>query len=248
MKKLFINWLDLIMTIFVTAYLILVGKQNIIYNDAIWLFLLYLLTLVITNAIKLLDDRHNSNANKINKINKRHKGNQSCENKKISQVLGNKKKEMYKQKPTYYKTKFKTDYEMCFSGIKFVIGMFITVILAIYTSLATNVDDNFREFSIAFFIDAYMLPFLLMLLGSFFTSKNFKKDGIDFFQTLCMNKKGKRSIIRGIFCSIVLVVFVFITLGYTINEFIMIKNDILTGIVELLILIVYLVYSLKSSV
>ena len=244
----YINKIDCMVTIAFTIALLIFGNLSF-YNDTIWLLIIYIMSLGFVNIVKYNDNIHNTKAKKLKIIKKRHKNNADVCNQKEKQILQtDKKMSKYRKNQASYETLFYTDYDVCFEGIKLILGLIVSCILAIISSCGKNIGQEFRDFSECFFIDAFLFPSLLIVILPYFSHKRISDSLKNIFHDMSINKKGKKNVIRGIVICLFAFIYLCIAVYFTMASFISFENNIFVTIISIICAVLFLIYSINSSI
>lgn len=226
------NKLDFVITVMVTIVLGMIGGLTWL-NDVYWVFLIYIVSLGLTNLNKLsIQKIDNKNAKKRGKFKKKHLDNpQSCI-KELPQRL--------KEIDNYF------NYDSCFAALKLLLGMLAIMVLAVLSSVWKNTSIKFAEFATYFYVDAFLLPLILIFVEAFKYGQSVGQAWKELFKTL-FYKNGKLKIFRGIFGLIALVFFTVFSIILTMKEFITYEYSVLVRIIIFIIGILFLIYSFYNS-
>lgn len=232
-KWYFPNIWDIVFIVIITIVLGVVGGLTW-SNDVYWVFLIYIISLGLTNINKLsIQKIDKKNAKKRQKFKKKHIDNpQSCI-KEIPQCL--------KEIDMYF------NYDSCFAALKLLLGTLATMVLAILSSIGKNMSIKFAEFATYFYVDAFLLPLILILIEAFTYKQSVGQAWKEFFNAL-FYKNGKLKLFRGIIGLIALIFFIVFSLILTMQEFIIYRYGVLVRIIIFIIGILFLGYSFYNSV
>lgn len=226
------NVWDFAITVIVTILLGVIGGLTW-SNDVYWVFLIYIVSLGLTNLNKLsIQKIDNKNAKKRKNFKKKHLDNPKSCIKELPQCL--------KEIDIYF------NYDSCFAALKLLLGMLATMVLAILSSIWKSTSIKFAEFTTYFYVDAFLLPLILILVEAFMYKQSVGQAWKELLKTL-FYKNDKLKIIRGIFGLITLIFFTVFSIMITMQEFITCKYGVLARIVFLIIGILFLVYSFYNS-
>ncbi len=232
MSKIYFPKIDFVITLVITIILEVVGGLTFL-NDAYWIFLIYIISLGLTNlnkfSIKKIDKK---NAKKRKKIQKKINDPKSPKNE-----MPNKLKEIDNN----------FDYDSCFNALKFIIGMLATIVLAIISTIGERKNVRFSEFVFSFCIDAFLLPFVLFSVDVFMYQNSIVEALKELIRTL-FYKNGKFNLFGGIIGLGTSIFFIILSLVFTMIEFITCQYDILVKVIIFLIGLSFLLYSFYNAV
>lgn len=195
---------DIIITVLVTLVLGCTGGFTW-KNDAFWILLIYIVSWGFTNLNKrsiIKMDRKNDKKRK--KFQKKHIQNPRSNKKELPHKLAG--------------IDERFDYDSCFQAIKLVLGMLVTVILAIISDVGRLSGTDFDEFAFYFYIDAFLLPLLIMLFEAFLYKQSPRQAIKEFLKTL-FYKNGKPAFMRGVLGLVALIILLVLALVCTMMEF-----------------------------
>lgn len=231
MIKIYFPKIDFVITLVITIILGAVGGLTFL-NDAYWVFLIYIISLGLTNlnkfSIKKIDKK---NAKKRKKIQKKIDDPKSPKNK-----MPNKLKEIDNS----------FDYDSCFNALKFIIGMLTTIVLAIISTIGERKNVRFSQFAFSFYIDAFLLPLVLIYVETFMYKNSIVKALKELIKTL-FYKNGKFNLFGGIIGLGASIFFAIFSLVYTMREFITYQDGIFTRAIIFLIGLSFLLYSFYNA-
>ena len=232
MKNFYFPKCDFIITTIFTLVLLISGGITL-SNDAFWVYIIYIVSLGFTNLNKMSIKRIDSKTtNKRKRFEKKHINNPRS-NKKI---LPRELKEIDNS----------FNYDTCFTAIKFVLGMIVVVFLAIITSVGHKQGTEFGGFVFYFYIDAFLLPLILILEESFMYNNSALK-AIKEFLYIAFHKNKKLTIIRGIIGLIGSIFLLSIALIFTMKEFVTTQYSIAVRIIIFICGLLFLIYSFYNA-
>lgn len=224
---------DIIVTIFITVLLGYVGGLTW-KNDVYYVFALYIIALIITNLNKIvIRKRDRGNEKQRKSYQKKHVDNPRSDRKKLPREL----EEMGSS----------IDYDTCFEAMKLLLGMIVTIVLAIIFSVGLSNNAEFGRFVFDFYIDAFLFPMLLMLIEAFMYKQQPKQAICEFFRVLFFKRNGKLSVIKGVFGLVALVFFLIVALLNTMQEFNKENTGIAVRVIVFICGLVYLGYCFHSA-
>lgn len=195
MKKYIIPWKDLLITITVTFFSVVITGFNSA-NDALWVLLIYLVSLFVINMYRQMNIRHDSRiAKKRNRFYRKH---------------GKIPNDSLKKIPSKYRTwnLSDDDYIFLFEILKLFIGLYATSILACINFIRHTRGLEYDPFIACFSVNAFLLPMILVIISVFMDHQNARQALREFFGSI-FYKDGKLHIVRGLlvlFSSLLLVV------------------------------------------
>lgn len=230
-KWYFPNIWDVVFTVIITIVLGVVGGFTW-SNDVYWVFLIYIISLGMTNLNKM-------SIQKIDRKNERKR-------KKIQKKIDNPRSPKSELPKNLKEIGNKFNYDSCFAAFKFLLGVLIMIILAIISSIGKITNIKFAEFTICFYVDAFLLPLVLILVEAFMYQQSIVQSCKEFLKTL-FYKNGKLRIFRGTIGFIAFTFFTCFSIIFTMQEFIVYKYDILGRIIIFIIGILFLGYSFYNA-
>lgn len=225
-------WKDFFVTSLGTVVLVRIGGISV-GNDAIYIFVIYILSLALTNLNKQLICKHDKKTRKARV--------------KIETKIQNPRKKV-KVLPTSLKEFGKNyDYDICFEAIRFVLGMLVTVVSVSISSMFHLQNTQFGKLAYGFYIDAFLFPLILLILESFWIKHSFIKTFKNFLENIFIHK-GKMKPVSG---SIFLILFLLLTglaVIATMSEFFSNNDGIIFSIIYILFGLYNLGYSIKNAI
>lgn len=226
-KKIYFPLGDFIFTLFFTIILSYIGGLTI-FNDVYCVFLIYIAALSLTNLNKIsIEKIDRKNSRKRNRY-KRHINNAKSPIKSMPLEIAEIGKNY--------------DYDVCFATIKFLLGLLVVMPLAIVSFIFQTQDTNFGTFTFYFYIDAFLVPLLILLWDAF----TYKQSPMQALKKLFHSLFYKNEIIKpvcGLFSLLALIFLTGIAIFFTLQEFIMKEVNIILKIFFFVCGIVFLIYS-----
>jgi hypothetical protein len=225
-------WKDFLVTSIVTVMLVSIGGISV-GNDAIFIFVIYILSLALTNLNKQWICKHDKETRKARV--------------KIEKKIQNPRKKV-KVLPKSLKEFGKNyDYDICFEVIRFVLGMLVTIVLVSISSIFHLQNAQFGKLAYGFYIDAFLFPLILLILEFFWIKQSFIKTCRNFLKNIFIHK-GKMKPVSG---SVFLILFILLTglaVIATMSEFFSNDVEIIFRIIYFLFGLYYLGYSIKNAI
>lgn len=230
--RIYFNIVDFIINVIVTIILWCIGGFKLL-NDGFFVLMIYIISLALTNANMKNICKHDQGTRKARKRYEKSINNSRSPKKELPRNI----REWGKN----------YDYDCCFEAIKLVLGMVVIIVLAVISALFHLQNSAFGKFTYGFYIDAFLLPALLITLQSFWVEGNFVKTIQEFLKNI-FYKDGKLRLIKGFIVLLLSVFLIVLALISTMAEFV--TDDVGLPLKWLCIIvgIAFLVYSIWNSI